>query len=83
MNMSSEIRVGPNLYLAQWTMSLTPDNARRDSVHHETRGMWFDGKYDYLIMNGVLPARLHVEFWTKPVHDGTLFSVSAEYDEAN
>lgn len=68
---------------AIWSPSLTADNARRDSVHHETRGMWFDGKYDYLIMNGVLPARLHVEFWTKPVHDGTLFSVSAEYDEAN
>jgi len=45
--------------------------------------MWFDGKYDYLIMDGTLPPRMNISFWTKPSHDGTLFSVSAIHDEAN
>jgi len=66
-----------------WGTNLRFGGDRRDSVNHETRGMWFDGKYDYLIMDGILPPRMHVEFWTKPVHDGTLMSVSATYDEAN
>jgi len=68
---------------ASWSTQLRFGGDRRDSVHHETRGQWFDGKYDYLIMDGILPPRMHIEFWTKPVHDGTLFSVSATYDEAN
>jgi len=45
--------------------------------------MWFDGKYDYLIMDGTLPPRLAINFWTRPYHDGALFSVSATHDEAN
>jgi hypothetical protein len=66
-----------------WNVHLRNGNNRRDSVHHATRGMWFDGKYDYLIMNGTLPARMHINFWIKPYHDGSLFSVSGKYDEAN
>jgi len=66
-----------------WSVSLRDGKDRRDSVHHATRGMWFDGKYDYLIMDGTLPPRMHINFWTKSYHDGTLFSVSAKYDEAN
>jgi hypothetical protein len=69
--------------MAGWITMLRAGGDRRDSVHHETRGQWFDGKYDYLIMDGILPPRMHIEFWTKPVHDGTLMSVSAVYDEAN
>ena len=66
-----------------WDVSLRDGKDRRDSVHHATRGMWFDGKYDYLIMDGALPPRMNISFWTKPSHDGTLFSVSAINDEAN
>jgi len=76
------VDLGP-LGFASWGTNLRAGYDRRDSVNHETRGMWFDGKYDYLIMDGILPPRIHVEFWTKPVHDGTLMSVSATYDEAN
>jgi len=66
-----------------WNVSLRDGKDRRDSIHHGTRGMWFDGKYDYLIMDGTLPPRMHINFWTKSYHDGTLFSVSGKYDEAN
>jgi len=45
--------------------------------------MWFDGKYDYLKMIGVIPPRFGVFFWTKPYHDGTLMSSNAIHDEAN
>lgn len=58
-------------------------NDRHDSINHATRGMWFDGKYDHLEFQGVLPPRFGANFWVKPYHDGTLISTSAIHDDAN
>jgi len=68
---------------AWWTVQLLPDYSRHDSINRVNRGWWFDGKYDYLQMAGVLPPRFGCYFWTKPYHDGTLLSTSAVYDEPN
>jgi len=86
----STLEVGYNGSIGQgnaqstWNASLDSSYARRDSINHATRGMWFDGKYDYLVMNrGVLPPRFGAYFWTKVYHDGTLISTNAVHDEAN
>lgn len=43
----------------------------------DDRGLWFDGKYDFIIVKGL---KVHTKFstsqWVKPHGSGTLFSVS-------
>lgn len=68
---------------ASWTASLTGFYNRNDSIALSDRGRWFDGKYDYLQFNGVIPPRFAVFFITKAYSDGTLLSTNAIHDEAN
>lgn len=43
----------------------------------DDRGLWFDGKYDFIVIKGL---KVHHKFamsqWVKPHGSGTLFSVS-------
>lgn len=47
----------------------------------DDRGLWFDGKYDFIIITGL---KVHTKFamsqWAKPHGSGTLFSVSRLHD---
>lgn len=47
----------------------------------DDRGLWFDGKYDFIVIHGL---KVHTKFamsqWAKPHGSGTLFSVSRLHD---
>jgi hypothetical protein len=41
------------------------------------RGLWFDGRYNYMSIEGLLLSHTwSIEAWTNPITSGTLFSTS-------
>jgi hypothetical protein len=56
---------------------------RHGGLHLETRGMWFDGKYDFLTLSGILFPKVYVSFWVNPYTSGTLLSNNAVHDASD
>lgn len=57
---------------------------RHDSIIHPTRGVWLDGKYDYMILKNVaIPPIFYIFMWIRADYAGTLFSTNAVHDERN
>lgn len=57
---------------------------RNDAIKHPTRGLWFDGRYDFQTLKNVtLPPVVFMYFWINADYQGTLFSTNAVYDERN
>jgi len=56
------------------------DQSSADPYAVDDRGLWFDGRYSYLTIKGLILYPTHTNiFWMKPHGDGTLFSNNA-YD---